>query len=130
MSNKIIDVTSSVQDDSEPYEIIYSKVFENLKVFSLAKVKEISKAFDDGKKYGIVKVNVFPLESYEDSSILEVYCFSKTKMQNLSVGDIVGVIYSDMNFKYTLDDPRGNILKSPSSIRHSKSYGVLINITD
>lgn len=128
--SKIIDITTKTQDESEPYEIIYERVFENLKVFSLAKVKEISKKFDASKKYGIVKVNLFPLENYETSSMLEVYCFSETKMANLTEGDIVGVVYSDMNFKYVLDDPRGNILKSPSKVRHSKSYGVLINITD
>lgn len=111
----------SKDDDLEVLLTLKRNIFKNLKVASLAQVKEVGET--------TIKVSLFPV--YSDESELTVDCYKLNNLE-LSKEDVVLVLFLDKNFIQNLKQIKNNQnktnLDSNNIELHSLKYGIIIGI--
>lgn len=108
-------------DDLEVLLVLKRNILKNLKVASLAQVKEIGGS--------TIKVSLFPIYSNETELTIECY-----KLKNLEVekNNIVLILFLDRNFIQNLKQIQSNQnktnLDSNNIELHSLKYGIIIGV--
>lgn len=115
-------INNSNQNSGDLLRILLAlekKIMRELKVASLAKVKQIN---NDNR----VMVEKFPLT--EDESPVLNECYNNVK--DLKIDDIVIVLYMDRNFIQNLNQLKNNQNLTNSNKKdelHSNKYGIIIS---
>lgn len=90
---------------------------------TLAYVKEVTRAFDDG--YGIVSLIPVPQWDADGTNLIEGYFFSD---MTLTEGKLVLTVFTDRDFRPVIDAQTNQTMATENQNTHSKNFGVVINL--
>lgn len=111
--------------------IMKEKTSMDINVASLAYVSDIIKKRSEDKDvrhdYGILTVKPFPLHIEQEEYAIQGYYFNQ---HNYEVGDIVLVIYTDLNFIPFLNDTTQKPKVSNDEDYHSLRHAIVIPLEE
>lgn len=119
--------TKSADSWIEILSAVKKSTINSINVGSLAYYFETVKKFDKKKGYKIIRVYPFPIGvKDEENAPLDVYVLNDIDFKKDDMGVI---IYMDEDFREVIKNENKRLGKSENTTKHSKNYGVFINLT-
>lgn len=104
--------------------IMKEKTMLDTHVATLAYIEEEIEN-DDTKSYAIWRCKPFPLYHNQSAYSIQAYSF---KERNYSDGDIVLIVFTDLNFIASLNSVDTSQKQTQDNLLHSMKYGIVISI--
>lgn len=99
------------------------KTLQGTSVATLALVTEVTRAFADG--YGILEALPLPQWDTDGTNVIQGYFFSDME---LSAGNIILIVFTDTDFRDTIEMGHWQPMRTTNTNTHSKNFGVVIKL--
>lgn len=99
------------------------KTLQGTSVATLALVSEVTRAFADG--YGILEALPLPQWDTDGTNVIQGYFFSDME---LAAGTLVMIIFTDTDFRDTIEMGHWQPMQTANTNTHSKNFGVVIKL--
>lgn len=107
--------------------LLKEKILMDTHVATLAYFEEYTQKIENGKNYGIIKCKPFPLHLDQGEYSIYVYYFKEDTNEIYNKGDILCVLFTDLNFIGSLNNPIKEPKNTSDEIFHNLKYGIIIN---
>lgn len=99
------------------------KTLQGTNVATLALVTEVTRTFADG--YGILEALPLPQWDVDGTNVIQGYFFSDME---LTAGTLVMIIFTDTDFRDTIEMGHWQPMQTTNTNTHSKNFGVVIKL--